>query len=93
MKLTEPVELQTFLIDTVYPCEGEAFEIYASEHEEPVKSISEPKVQMVRYSVLGTSAEDAFKRFIEDEAGVEVERTEPNNFIVVGINPGGNPFG
>jgi hypothetical protein len=74
------VELKNFFIDTVYPVEGDTED-------------NSTMVQVVRYSVLGSSAEDALRRFIEEEAGVEVERTEPTGFIVIGMNEGGNPFG
>jgi hypothetical protein len=72
------LELNGFFIDVVVPVIDDDGE-------------STGQIQMVRNSVLAAGPEDAVKRFIEDEAGVEVERTEPTDLIVVGLSPAGPP--
>lgn len=76
--MTDILELNEFFIDTVHPA-----------HEVNGKQT----VQLVRYSVIGKNAEDAVRRFIEEEAGVEAERTEPTDFIIVGVFSKENPIG
>lgn len=71
------IDLQNFFIDTVVPVEVEG----------------ESKVQIVRRSVLAPDAESAIKRFLEEDAGVEVERTDGTEMIIIGISDGRNPFG
>lgn len=75
--MEKSLELNGFYIDTVRVV--------------PESLDDEPKVQMVRYSVLASDAEDALKRFFEDEAGVVVEETDPTDLIVVGMGPSGPP--
>ena len=83
----EAVELQGFWIDTVRVA-------YVEPEEEEgviIPADPEPKVQMVRYSVLATDGEDALRRFFEEEAGVISEETEPTDLIVVGMSVAGPP--
>lgn len=68
------LELNTYLIDFA----ADAW----SEEGEPLG------IEVVRFSVLAKSAEDALRRFLEEEAGVEVDRTPPQDLIVLGITSG-----
>lgn len=70
--MQEAVELQGFYIDTVQ---------VASDQGD-----LNPKIQMIRYTVLAKDGEDALRRFFEDEAGVVCEETEPTDLIVVGMS-------
>lgn len=50
-----------------------------------VQSAGEDKVVMKTYAVLGSSADEAFRRFMQDQAGTIVYEGEPVEAIVVGM--------
>lgn len=73
-------DLNNYLIDIVRP--AEVFDGFTCEGGE---SVFKPQVQLVTYGVLASSAEEAYRRFIEEEAGAIVFEGEVTDSVVVGI--------
>lgn len=69
-------ELQNYLIDIVQP---------VLVNDEEAKEYDIPQVQLVTFGVLGESAEHAYQRFIDEEAGEIIFEGEVTDRIIVGL--------
>lgn len=76
-------ELQAFIIDICEATQDLDDSDFYDEH-----GYYRPTVRMKSYQVLGSSAEEALSRFLNDEnAGVEVYSGDPVGMIIVGLSP------
>lgn len=88
--MTDAVELTNFFIDVVKPIEvDELVQENPGEEFEPAKA----QVSLHRYSVLAPNAEEALRRYLEEDAGVLSEATDPTDIIIVGLQAASNPLG
>lgn len=77
------VELKAFVIDVCEASQDLEDDSFYEEH-----GYYRPTVTMKSYQVLGTTAFDALRRFLNEEnAGVEVYTGDPVGMIIVGFNP------
>jgi hypothetical protein len=92
MKLTEviggEVELRNYFVDVVKPING----VPEEQDGEGGEWMPNHQVSLYRYSVLGSDPQHAINRFLQEDAGVEVENSPPTEMIIVGITESTNPF-